>query len=163
VNNMRPHLVPKEIEGLAQEIGGFIEHWGFKKIHGEIWTHIWLAKNPLDATTLVKRLNVSKALISLATKDLIGYEVIRVVGQGNRRKILLEANRDIRSVIAKVVRNREAGLLENVMGHCRKTSLMHDKIKSDFDLDEEKIQALQMLISVAQISLAALIDTHLLG
>ncbi len=158
---MKNSPVPKELELLAQQIGEFIEHWGFKKIHGEIWTHIWLAKSPMDATTLVKRLQCSKALVSLATKDLIQYDVIRVVGQGNRRKILLEANRDIRSVIAKVVMNREAVMLESVMGHFKKTSSLHEKTKKEFDLDDEKMNSLQMMISLAQISLAAIVDTHL--
>ncbi len=157
----KTHVIPKELENLADQIGEFIEHWGFKKIHGEIWTHIWLAKEPLDATTLVKRLQVSKALVSLATKDLLQYEVIRIVGKGNRRKILLEANPDVRSVISKVIMNREAQMLDSVMGHCRKTSLLNEKIKTDLDLDEEKLQSLQIFIGIAQISLAAIIDTHL--
>ncbi len=158
---MKTNVIPKELENLADQIGEFIEHWGFKKIHGEIWTHIWLAKEPMDATTLVARLQVSKALVSLATKDLLNYNVIRIVGKGNRRKILLEANPDIRSVIAKVIMNREAQMLESVMGYCRKTNLMNDKIKRDLDLDEEKLQSLQMFIGIAQIALAAIIDTHL--
>lgn len=158
---MKTHAVPKELESLADQIGVFIEHWGFKKIHGEIWTHIWLAKSPMDATTLVKRLQCSKALVSLATKDLIQYNVIRVVGQGNRRKILLEANRDIRSVIASVIMNREARMLESVMNHYKKTNSLHEKTKRELDLDDEKLNSLQMMISLAQISLSAIVDTHL--
>lgn len=158
---MKTQNVPKELENLADQIGQFIEHWGFKKIHGEIWTHIWLAKKPMDATTLVKRLQCSKALVSLATKDLIHYNVIHVVGQGTRRKILLEANRDIRSVIANVVMNREARMLESVMGHFKKTNSLNDKAKKDLDLDDEKLNSLQMMISLAQLSLNAIVDTHL--
>lgn len=158
---MKPQTIPKELENLADQIGAFIEHWGFKKIHGEIWTHVWLAKTPLDATTLVKRLQCSKALISLATKDLIHYDVIRVVGKGNRRKILLEANRDVKSVIGNVIRSREARMLEEVMGHFKKTNSLHEKMKRDLDLDDEKLNSLQMMISLAQISLATLVDTHL--
>lgn len=157
---MKTNPVPKELEALADQIGDFIEHWGFKKIHGEIWTHIWLAKTPTDATTLVKRLQCSKALVSLATKDLLKYNVIRVVGQGNRRKILLEANRDIRSVIANVIMNREAVMLESLMVHLKKTNLLNDKTKKELDLDDEKMNSLQMMISLAQLSLAAIVDTH---
>lgn len=158
---MKTNTVPKELEALASQIGELIEHWGFKKIHGEIWTHVWLAKEPLDATTLVKRLDCSKALVSLALKDLVQYNVIRVVGQGNRRKLLLEANKDIRAVIANVVMNREALMLDSVMTHFKKTSSLHEKTKKEFDLDDEKMNSLQMMISLAQISLAAIVDTHL--
>lgn len=74
--NNRRLFVPAYIETLAEQVGSFIQYWGFKKIHGQIWTHVWLAKNPIDATTLVLRLEVSKALISLAIKDLVHYDVI---------------------------------------------------------------------------------------
>src|SRR5690606_9879511 len=96
--------VPPEFEDLASQIGEFIEYWGFKKIHGQIWTHIFLSQNPIDATTLVKRLHVSKALVSLAIKDLMKYEVIQVVGQGTRRKVLFQSNPDLTRVICSVLR-----------------------------------------------------------
>jgi DNA-binding transcriptional regulator GbsR (MarR family) len=158
---MKTNAVPKELEALASQIGELIEHWGFKKIHGEVWTHIWLAKKPIDATTLVKRLNCSKALVSLALKDLVKYNVVRVVGQGNRRKLLLEANRDIRTVIANVVMNREALMLESVMDEFKKTSSLHENTKKELDIDDEKLNSLQLMISIAQISLAAIVDSHL--
>lgn len=58
-------ILPPELEDLANEVGDFICYWGFKKIHGRLWTHIYLARVPLDAGQLMQRLKVSKALISL--------------------------------------------------------------------------------------------------
>lgn len=158
---MKTNPIPKELEALANQIGELTEHWGFKKIHGEIWTHVWLAKEPIDATTLVKRLDCSKALVSLALRDLVKHNVIRVVGRGNRRKLLLEANSEIRTVIANIVMNREALMLESVMNQFKKTTSLNEKAKKELGLDDEKMNSLQMMISVAQLSLAAIVDTHL--
>ncbi|MFN8944090.1 MAG: GbsR/MarR family transcriptional regulator, partial [Pseudobdellovibrionaceae bacterium] len=100
MNDLKPkEILPPELIELTDQIGLFIEYWGFKKIHGQIWSHIFLSKTPLDATTLVKRLGVSKALVSLAIKDLVQYDVIQVVGQGEKRTILFQSNPDLISVI----------------------------------------------------------------
>ena len=84
-----PQRNTPEIKELTKLVGLFIQYWGFKKIHGQVWASIFLSKQPIDSTTLVKRLGVSKALVSLAIKDLLHYKVIRVSGPGKRRKILL--------------------------------------------------------------------------
>lgn len=160
---MKSHKVPKEVEGLSEQIGSFIEYWGFKSIHGQVWTHIWLAKTPIDATTLVKRLQVSKALVSLAIKDLLKYEVIRKAGQGNRRKILLEANSDVHAVISNVLKNREAKMLESIMSHFKNTMDLHPDIHEELNLDLGKLQSMQVMIQLAQFSLTAIIETHLTG
>jgi DNA-binding transcriptional regulator GbsR (MarR family) len=96
-------------------IGQFIEYWGFKKIHGQIWAHIFLSKNPIDATTMVNRLKVSKALVSLAIKDLLRYEVIQRVDQGSKRKILYQSNPDLIYVITEVLKKREKVMLETIV------------------------------------------------
>jgi DNA-binding transcriptional regulator GbsR (MarR family) len=158
---LKKNNIPNELEALANQVGSFIEYWGFKKIHGQIWTHIWLAKSPIDATTLVKRLNVSKALVSLAIKDLMLYEVVRVVGQGDRRKILLEANPDIQTVIANVLKNRETKMLESINTQFEKTNALSEQIKNEINLDDGKFQAMQIMIQMAQFALGSLIETHL--
>src|SRR5258708_3849854 len=83
---------PHEIESLSNEIGKFIHHWGFKKIHGKIWTHLYLSETPLDAGTLMKRLDVSKALMSLSLRDLLKYKVIIRAFETSRRFMRVPAS-----------------------------------------------------------------------
>ena len=45
-----------ELDELAEFVGEFIQYWGFKRIHGKIWAHLFLSEVPLDATTLVSSL-----------------------------------------------------------------------------------------------------------
>jgi len=103
-----------ELGKLATEVGQFIRYWGFKKIHGRIWTHMYLSPTPLDASTLMKRLRVSKALMSLSLHDLLNYNVIKPAGKSARGTQLYEANCKVLDVILNVLRLREEKMLERL-------------------------------------------------
>lgn len=159
--NDKIEIIPAEIVALAENVGSFIQYWGFKKIHGQIWTHIWLSKSPIAATTLVQRLGVSKALVSLALKDLIEFDVIKILGLGDRRKILLAANQDVQSVIAKVLKKREATMLDAAMKSNIKVQQLSQIEKDKINLDDAKLEQMKILIEIAQMSLSAVISNQL--
>jgi DNA-binding transcriptional regulator GbsR (MarR family) len=153
--------MPKEIEELADQIGQFIQYWGFKKIHGQIWTHVWLADKPIDATTLVKRLQVSKALVSLAIKDLIHYDVVRVLDQGDRRKTLLVPNEDTHTVISNVLAQRETMMLQKIRKSQKEVSHLNVEQMKKLNLDAQRISKMSEMTAIAQVALAALIKSNL--
>jgi len=161
MRSKQPQKVPPELEDLAEQIGSFIEYWGFKKVHGQIWTHIFLAAEPIDSTTLVKRLNVSKALVSLAIKDLLKYDVIHVVGQGSRRKILFQSNPDLIKVITQVLRMRERKMLSQIMSSYKNLKKMKLDDKGAVELSVDKTCELGNMIEAAELSLDALISSDL--
>ncbi len=103
--------VPQELETLADRIGAIIEYWGFKRIHGRVWCHLYLAGGPVDAGWLVHRLGVSKALVSTTLKDLRHYDVIAESGVSPQGTQLFHANPAIVSVILKVLKTREERLI----------------------------------------------------
>ena len=152
---------PPELLDLGDQIGSFIEYWGFKKIHGQIWTHIFLASEPIDSTTLVKRLNVSKALISLAIKDLLKYDVIQVVGKGTRRKILFQSNPDLIKVIIQVLRMRERKMLSQIMSSYKNLKKMKHGEHGGVEISADKTSELGNMIEAAELSLDALISSDL--
>lgn len=152
--------VPPEMSELAEQIGFFIEYWGFKKIHGQIWTHIFLADEPIDATTLGKRLNVSKALVSLAIHDLLKYDVIQVVGKGERR-ILYESNPDLIKVICSVLRMRERKMLSQIMSSYKNLTKLCGADQKGNKLCSQKTKALGEMIEAAEQTLDALITSDL--
>ncbi len=151
---------PQELRELALQIGQFIQYWGFKKVHGQIWSYIFLAKQPVDATTLVQRLNVSKALVSLAIKDLVKYDVIQVAGKGKRRKILFESNPDLIKVICGVLKQRELKLLQGITESFKKVDALDCSVAS-IDIDKEKLIELGEMIKSASETLEVLIDSNL--
>jgi len=102
----------KNLHNLAVTVGDFIRYWGFRRIHGEIWTCIYLSQAPLSGIELAKLLKVSKALISPALKELEDYALIqRVVSEDSKTK-RYTANPDVFGVIQQVLLGREMLLLK---------------------------------------------------
>lgn len=104
----------EHVNALAEEIGGFIEYWGFKSIHGKVWTHLYLSPEPLDASELMARLKISKSLASITINDLLRYNVIIQRGKGPKDTQVYSVNPDIREVILKVLREREVQMMNRL-------------------------------------------------
>lgn len=146
-----------ELDALAEQVGDFIQYWGFKRIHGKIWAHIYLSAIPLDATTLVKRLKVSKALVSFSIHDLLEYDVIREVARGRGRTVLYEANPDVTTVILNVLRLRERKMISQVMAACQTLEASSPSPDAEIPLDPKKITEMRKMIVSAQNGLDAII------
>lgn len=95
---------------VAQAAGNFIEYWGFKAIHGRIWTLLALHREPLPQTEVADLLGVSRSLVSTAMAELLEYGLVRAVDE--HRNAPYEAVIDIWPAIADVLRSREWMLLE---------------------------------------------------
>lgn len=96
---------------VAEKIGKFIEYWGFKEVHGKVWTLIFLAPEPVDANYLKTSLKISKALISMTLKDLLYYKVIFEVEKDRPGTQKYRMNPDITQVILDVLKKREIMML----------------------------------------------------
>ncbi|MEI7973746.1 MAG: hypothetical protein WCH11_05200 [Bdellovibrio sp.] len=120
IDSKRQQDLPPSALPVVKKIGEFIQYWGFKRIHGEIWAQIFLSSVPLDAKSLAARLRVSKGLMSLAIKDLLHYRVIRPCSKGPKRTIYYEHNPEIMKIIVHVLQNREKVLLDQISEACQK-------------------------------------------
>lgn len=105
-----PSPVSKEVRNLAGAVGDFIRYWGFRRIHGQIWTQVYIASKPLSGADLTRQLGVSKALVSPALKELEAYQLIQRAG-GDEKTKRFEANPDVFGVIQRVLKEREKKLL----------------------------------------------------
>jgi DNA-binding transcriptional regulator GbsR (MarR family) len=151
-------VIPPELEELANEVGDFICYWGFKKIHGRLWTHIYLATTPLDAGQLMQRLKVSKALISLSLNDLLRFDVILENGKSSRGTQTYVANPDVLDVILNVLRRRERKMLAKAETSYRMlTSLNSEKLQRA-NLNMGRIDGLGRMITQAQNALNSLLE-----
>jgi DNA-binding transcriptional regulator GbsR (MarR family) len=146
-----------ELDDLSEQVGAFIQYWGFKRIHGKIWTHLFLSETPLDATTLVRRLKVSKALVSFSIRDLLEYEVIQEVARGRGRTIYYRTNPDVTSVILNVLRLRESKMLSQVMVSTKQLRATSTENLAEMKVNAEKIKELESMIGGAQGFLTGLI------
>ena len=131
---------------LAEQIGNFIEYWGFKKIHGQIWTHIYLSPTPLSALELIERLKVSKALISLAMKDLIHYRLLVQTAESlDRKNKFYTASPNVFEAIRFVLETRELKMMNQVQTEFG--LLKNFPASKDSDIvDEAKLKRLGLMI-----------------
>ena len=98
-------------------VGNFIRYWGFRRIHGAIWTQLYLSKTPLSCTDLTRRLAVSKSLISPALDELCTYQLIRESPSPNQKTKLYVASENINEVIQHVLKTRESLMLKEISDH----------------------------------------------
>lgn len=144
---------------LCSLVGDFIQYWGFKKIHGQIWATVFLSREPIDATTIVKRLRVSKALVSLAIKDLLKFEVLQVAGKGPRRRTLYRSHHDLIHVISKVLIERETKLLEKIYSKQIEVGSLISSSRENLDICPEKMGELEDMVTSAQDLLSCLVSS----
>ncbi len=97
---------------MATAVGDFIRYWGFRRIHGQIWTELYLSKQTLSGKELTRRLGVSKALVSPALHELIEFKLIRQTQSTGKLKQYC-ADPNVFQVIVGVLNNRERHLIEN--------------------------------------------------
>ncbi len=141
-----------KLRRLASSVGDFIRYWGFRRIHGQIWTVLYLAKQPMSGTELTKLLKVSKALVSPALGDLEGHKlIIRVPGDKKTKNYI--ANPDVFNVIKEVLKTREQELL------MKASKTFQDLQKEqNADLDRARLESLQEMITAASTMLSWLIS-----
>jgi DNA-binding transcriptional regulator GbsR (MarR family) len=147
-----------EMQNVAEQIGEFIHYWGFKRIHGRIWSHLFLSKRPLDASDLVTQLRISKALVSISLRELMEYDVVRDVGKSERGTNLYSVNSDLLGVVSTVLREREKRLLARIEGAQAALDRVSAEDKTAAGLSQSRVEQLQSLVHSAAFGLESLMS-----
>ena len=147
------------IEKLMESIGVFIQFWGFKKIHGRVWTLVFLSPEPVDAKFLIRSLNVSKASISLVLKDLLKYEVILSVKKTSPSTQKYIANPNILSGIRNVMSDRERKLIAEIGGAQQSLCQLSETEKINLHVDSERLAQLGQMVYASQVVLDQIINS----
>ncbi len=145
------------MEEVGRTIGDFIEYWGFKSIHGRVWTSLALHRDPATQADLARRLHVSRATISASIAELAGFGLVRTVGEG--RQAPYEAVLDVWPTITDVLRAREWMLMERarlaieatlqaIEAH---TDVEHEGIHTVLD-SEYNIERLRFLLAMTEMA-----------
>ena len=100
----------RQVVQVCDTVGAFIEYWGFKAVHGRVWTLLALHDGPMPQTDIATTLGVSKSLISGAVADLVDRGLVRQTHE--HRNAPYEAIFDVWPIIAEVLRSREWMLIE---------------------------------------------------
>lgn len=136
----------KHLADLSGAVGDFIRYWGFRRIHGEIWTQVYLSQDPLSGVDLTERLGVSKALVSPALKELLDYDLILVKPENGKTKRYY-ANPNVFEVIKQILQKREMVLIEAAIKHYAKVNECDDSA-----IDKDRLNRLGQMVNLAQLA-----------
>ncbi len=132
-------------------VGAFIEYWGFKAIHGRIWTMLALKGVPASQSDIARTLQVSRSLVSTAVSELVDYGLVRPVG--DHRNAPYEAVLDVWPTISDVLREREWMLLEGVR---QSLEAARDTPSAPGDPDGWDADRVQLLLTMTELAQAVL-------
>ncbi|KHD88265.1 MAG: hypothetical protein OM95_08880 [Bdellovibrio sp. ArHS] len=147
------HTEINKLRDLSESIGDFIRYWGFRRIHGQIWTQVFLSKSSLSGAELTQRLGVSKALISPALSELESYGLILMHEDGRKTK-RYSAAPNVIQVIKDILKEREAKIIANTKDQFEELAKVSQKRGDQVSLVEtEKLKELGDMITLAQFAL----------
>lgn len=151
---LRPESFP-ELQRTADLIGEFIEYWGFKRVHGRIWAHLYLSGEALNTRQLVQLLQVSNALVCNSVAELLHYKVILEAGKGRNGVLQYRANPDVGRVVAGVLRSRELKLLAEIQAsYDRAAGSPALRKDQPYPVNRERLELLGRWIELARGALA---------
>lgn len=147
-----------EINQFAEEVSELLYNWGFKRVHGRIWTHLYLSERALDASDLVKRLDISKALISISLRELLDFEIITEIGKSPKGTNLYQTNPNLTQVFVHIMKKREQALLARLQLAQEKLCQMSEEAYKATETNPDKVLGLKSLLNHAEDILEGLLN-----
>ncbi len=146
----------------AEAIGDIIEHWGFRRVLGRVWTVLFLAVDPLPAAAIGERLSLSAGAVSMSLTELQRWGVVRRVFRPGDRKEYFEAETDFWKMISKVFDERERLLAESVRSRLeRAVSLLESRPQTpERARSVDRVKRLLSFVIVAQTALDGFIRSR---
>lgn len=145
-----------QFQKLSNGIGEFIRYWGFRNIHGQIWSVVYLSAKPLSGTEICEWLDVSKALVSPALKELEAEGLILQTKSENSKTKRYVAEANVTKIIHGVLKRREIPMIEKIRTHHASLSSMEGKSTV---LNTERLQSMGLMIDMARMGLDTLLHS----
>ena len=98
----------------ASAVGTVIEFWGFKANHGRVWAVLYLGDKAMSAAELQAALGLSKGAVSMVTRELEQWGVVRRVRPAHSDSWHFESETDLLKMVGRVVSEREARFIERI-------------------------------------------------
>lgn len=145
----------QSLQKLSLSIGNFIRYWGFRRVHGAVWTQLYLSEKPLSCTDLAVNLGLSKALISPALDELCQYKLIFEAPAPNQKTKVYRATDDINEVVRHVLKTREAKILQTINNDF--SAFKKSGPESGF-INADRLGSLETMISSANLMLEIMLQ-----
>ncbi len=159
-DKLRPE---EEAELLAADaIGDVIEHWGFRKVLGRVWTVLFTSGEALPAAAIGERLSMSAGAVSMALTDLQRWGVVHRVWRPGERREFFQAETDFWRMISKVFDERERLIAESVRGRLERAHALLERAPAtpSAKVRLDRIQRLLSFVIVAETALDGFIRSR---
>jgi len=157
--HQRQDRMALRIRKVCESVGEFIDYWGFKAIHGRVWTLLALRREPMSQTEIADFLQVSRSLVNGTIRELSDYGLVRAVSE--HRNSPYRAVVDIWPTISDVLREREWMLIENAKLAVESAIEEADFGEPGNEYDLERLRYLLRLTELAQTFLRSLIGIRI--
>lgn len=148
---------------LANEVGEFIAYWGFKKIHGQAWTLIYLSPKPIGAGEITATLKVSKGLVSVALKELCDFQLVRIASEPGRKVKRYVAAENVFGIIQNILSARELVLIQSAEKEHQILQDQSIRSPSKVSISSERLRSLGEMIQGARLLVEHLLQAHSLS
>lgn len=143
---------------LAETVGEFIQYWGFKSIHGRVWTLIYLSERPISTPEIVESLCVSKGLVSLAINELLQFGLIKEEEKVSFGAQTYSAEPDVAKVVRDVLRERELKLLADVESKIGILASFCPEELKESNISADKLERLNELTAANKLLLSRVVS-----
>ena len=144
-----------EAELLAAEaIGSLIEFWGFKRQMGRIWTLLYLSDEPLPASDICDRLQLSAGAASMTLAELEHWGVVHRLRKPGERRDFFGAETDIWKMVTHVWRERELRQIDRAQQAFDRAKRLMEPLaarKNATRAHKVKLQRLRQLAALAKV------------
>ncbi len=90
-----------------ETMGRMAEFWGFTRTQGRVFCLLFLSARPQTQAELAELLDVSAANVSMSLNGLLRWGAVHKVYEKGSRKVLYEAEPELRKIIRSVLGGRE--------------------------------------------------------
>ena len=131
-----------EVHELAEQVGELVHSWGFKRIHGRLWTYLLLSDQPLDAADFVRLMGISKALVSITLRELTRLDVVRSEGKSARGTQLYKVNTNVQEVLTAILQRRERPVVSRVQHVFENLAALTSQKREEAGMSRERVALL---------------------
>lgn len=147
---------------VCEHTGVFIEWWGFRAIHGRVWTLLALTGRPLSQVDIATLLDVSRSLVHGAVQELETWGLVQ--REGEHRRAPISAVVDVWPIITHVLRTREWMMIESVrlsLEAALEEAELHTRRIGTAPFSVERLRELHQLTEMAQSFLKIILTLRL--
>jgi DNA-binding transcriptional regulator GbsR (MarR family) len=115
---------------VVDAVGTVIEFWGFKRSHGRLWALLYLRGEALTALELQELLGASKGAISMITRELEQWGVIKRVRSPRDASWRFDAEVNLMRMVRRVIEDREIRVISRAREDLERAERIAQKDKS---------------------------------